>query len=81
MSDASSERSERPADLAQEDPLRTVQGTCAIPHHILGDFKENLHMFDALDFLAQLTQDAWASNTTTQEWYDLPSISRRRDYN
>ena len=44
-------------------------------------FKENLHMFDALDFLAQLTPDAWASNTTTQEWYDLPSISRRRDYN
>jgi len=25
-------------------------------------FRENLHMFDALDFLAELTPDAWASN-------------------
>jgi hypothetical protein len=56
-------------------------------------FKENLHMqvacpgrsrrlrpgFDALDFLAELTPDAWASNTTTKQWYDQPSISRRSD--
>lgn len=42
-------------------------------------FKQNVHMFDALDFLAELTPDAWASNTTTKEWYDQPSISRRGD--
>jgi hypothetical protein len=28
--------SERPADLAEEDPLRTVQGTGVVPHEILG---------------------------------------------
>jgi hypothetical protein len=29
--------------------------------------KEDFHMFDALGFLAELTLDAWASNTTTKE--------------
>ena len=43
-------------------------------------FRQNVHMFDALDFLAELTPDAWASNTTTKERYDQPSISRRGDY-
>ena len=58
------------------------------------DFARNLHMqvvcpgtsrrfrpgFDALDFLAELTSAAWASNTTTKKWYDQANTFRRNDY-
>ena len=38
-------------------------------------FKHNVHMFDALDFLAELTPDAWASNTTNQRGAEMKVVA------
>jgi len=50
-------------DLVEEDPLRTVQGAGALSHDVLTVLQadgppsaQNLHIFEPLEFLAELTQ-------------------------